>query len=553
MRPSPVSCSLAATALLSLTGPAAAQLSQPGVPASELVELDGVVPSVVLPPPDVARLLIEDQERGDFPFRYGAPIATSVGLDRDGLWSEVPGSGALVWRVEIASPGAYSLGLLFSEFRIPEGGYVFAYDPDRANVLGAYTSFNEQANGMLGVEPLPGDRLILEYVQEAWVTEMPRLVVGEVVHDYRDVLNELQGAGGPDGPEAACQIDINCPEGAPYQDIKRAVVQTLVGGGLCSAGLLNNTAEDGTPYFLTADHCGNMANGVFVFEYERTGCSTGGSSQSKTVSGATRHARSNIYDSQLYRMNNTPPAGHQPFYAGWGRGPTPRGPAVGIHHPAGLPKQISIDDDDPSNAGNMWQVDWEDGLVQGGSSGSPLFNERGRIIGPACCVNNFSCANQTVSYGRFDRFWNIDNLGKWLDPLGLGVVGLDGYDPHNAQAIPYYGSNVNPRVYTSNLPQLGSAWTATVDTSAIPDATTVLLVGYSGLSTGQFFGFGELLFDLTSTELFSRASPVIAGSADVTFNIPNNPGLVGAVAYSQALILGTGQTATNGIKLRVNN
>ena len=141
-----------------------------------------------------------------------------------------------------------------------------------------------------------------------------------------------------------CLFDINCPIGAPYQDIKRAVFQVFMNGGQCSAGLLNNTAQDGTPYFLTADHCGDMTNVFAIFDYEHSGCETGSATQSHAISGATLIARSVRHDTQLYVLSSAPPSSYRPFYAGWDRriGWQPE-PAISISHPAGLPKKIAID------------------------------------------------------------------------------------------------------------------------------------------------------------------------------------------------------------------
>jgi hypothetical protein len=113
---------------------------------------------------------------------------------------------------------------------------------------------------------------------------------------------------------------VNCPQGAAFQDVKRAVLFVLFNGSYCSAGLLNDTAEDGTPYFLTANHCGDMTNGVAVFGYENTGCGPGGATQANTVSGATLLAANTRWDSQLYLLSAPPPASFQPFYARWDAG-----------------------------------------------------------------------------------------------------------------------------------------------------------------------------------------------------------------------------------------
>ena len=78
-----------------------------------------------------------------------------------GAQLEVASDGTLVWRLELASPGAHSLGVLFGAFDVPVGGTVFVYSPDRSVMLGAFTSATEQPNGMLAISPVAGDRVVI--------------------------------------------------------------------------------------------------------------------------------------------------------------------------------------------------------------------------------------------------------------------------------------------------------------------------------------------------------------------------------------------------------
>jgi hypothetical protein len=195
---------------------ATAQLAQPGQPASarhaELVARD--VPAYVLPRPDVARLMREDEERGHWPARYGAVIPVGFSSDDAGRWDDVP-SGELVWRLHLVSPGARSLGLLFDRFELPASGKLFVHGQERGTVLGAFTRATRQPNGMLAVQPVPGHELTLEYVQDASDAGVPVLRLGEVIHDYRGILDVLS-----ESPVAllgtTCLVDVNCPIGAPY-------------------------------------------------------------------------------------------------------------------------------------------------------------------------------------------------------------------------------------------------------------------------------------------------------------------------------------------------
>jgi hypothetical protein len=218
-------------------------------------------------------------------------------------------------------------------------------------------------------------------------------------------------------------------------------MRTLAGGSLCSAALLNNTKSDGTPFMLTANHCGSMTAGQFLFNYEQLTCGTSTGSQSQTVSGAVKLAASSSWDEQLYRLNTNPPGAFQVYYAGWSRATTSGAPATTIGHGGGGPKNMAIDNNGASLSGTQWQVFWNQGYIIGGNSGGPLFNGSKRVIGPACCVSAFVCGAQNAWYGRFDGFYNAFNLGQWLDPLGTGALEIDGFDPF---AAPPVISGINP-------------------------------------------------------------------------------------------------------------
>ena len=92
---------------------------------------------------------------------------------------------------------------------------------------------------------------------------------------------------------------------------KRSAGILLSGGsGFCSGALINNTANDGTPYFLTANHCySNPANWAFRFGWispdpvcATTANSTNGPTN-MTLSGATLRARDAGSDFALVEIN----------------------------------------------------------------------------------------------------------------------------------------------------------------------------------------------------------------------------------------------------------
>jgi lysyl endopeptidase len=56
----------------------------------------------------------------------------------------------------------------------------------------------------------------------------------------------------------------------------------------------------------------------------------------------------------------------------------------------------------------QWIVNWNSGITEGGSSGSPLFDQNHRVVGqlgggPSSCTATAACRQD--AYGRFDNSW----------------------------------------------------------------------------------------------------------------------------------------------------
>ena len=73
-----------------------------------------------------------------------------------------------------------------------------------------------------------------------------------IIHDYEDIMGYFT-----EYSESNRRFNTNvvCPEGEGYEDQINATIRVSMGGGLCSASIVNNTLNDRTPYVLFADHC----------------------------------------------------------------------------------------------------------------------------------------------------------------------------------------------------------------------------------------------------------------------------------------------------------
>jgi hypothetical protein len=482
-----------------------AQVRHPGQRAAHVVT--STIPELLVPPPMNIPALMEEDEfnRENFvpgPLRFGVMVEFPMTFEQFATWEVSDDGQLLVGRMKITAPGAYSLGVEWAEFELPPQGKLFLYDETAENVFGAYTQAERISTGEFVVEPFPGESVILEYQQPAQDPLDVHMEIRGVVYDYTNVfeferqLNQTKNGGSFSG---GCNVDVNCSQGDPYPLHKRAVVRTVFGGGLCSASLINNTSNDGTQYIYTANHCGQGSTTVFRFNYQTAGCGTGGTGGNQTVSGAVVLDNDVDTDGRLLRVTNNIPDSYNPYFPGWSRSTSSLTFGMGMHHPGGGPKCICIDSNGGGQANvnfqglgtvKCWSMNFQVGGTIGGSSGSPLYDQNGRIRGtltggPTQCSISY--------YGRLHNFWNDDNIGEWLDPTGTGVTNLNGYDPF---------ADLSPAILVLVSPNNGPAGGFT--------NVTLNGTGFDGVSAVKFDGVDALSFNATTNSTISATVP--AGS-----------------------------------------
>lgn len=428
---------------------ASAQIEYGGEPYGWETEFTAAVDFIEMPPVDIKKYQSEDKEldqHKDIPYRFGVNIETDIDLNTSGAWETIE-NGDRIWRLGISAPGAISLNFVFDAYFVPEGGKIFVYNADKTQLKGSFTAENTSKIQSLGVGLIQGDNLIVEYHEPLEVQGQGYLHINNVTHGYRSVLGIVaEIKSGPFGNSGSCNINVNCPVGLPYDIQKRSAAIIVVNNsGLCSGAMVNNTSQDGTPYFLTARHClpsntNNTNNWLFYFNHETPSCfgSTGPTNQS--VSGGELKASNQESDFALLELNSTPPASYNVCYSGWDATDNAATvtSAYGIHHPAGDVKKICFEENAPYHefvggfVNQTWYIDqWESGVTEGGSSGSPLFNQNGVIIGTlsgglAACSGT-SNNGQYDFYGRFGVSWDYGStasgrLKDWLDPTNSGVL-----------------------------------------------------------------------------------------------------------------------------------
>jgi len=228
-------------------------------------------------------------------------------------------------------------------------------------------------------------------------------------------------------PIAKCHVDVACPAGAAWADASRSIVQIYAFKERCTGVLLNNTAQDGTPYVLTARHCGDLTRAAFFLGYKRTECGGESPKRPEPIFGAEVVVYDDLLDFQLVRLSATPSVEPGVLYAGWDAGgEVPKG-VTSLHHPQGDVMKIAHDEDEPKKDSTFWRVlRWEVGITEKGSSGAPLFDAEQRVVGQLA-GGNATCKDPSGDlFGRLEKEWFL--LRPFLDPLGLGVTRLDALD-----------------------------------------------------------------------------------------------------------------------------
>lgn len=429
------------------------QVSEGGTPwGYKFTQYANEVPVVNMGAVDVDALAAEDlinDELKNGPWRFGYNHFVNLSIINSGVWKTLD-NGDRIWRLGIECPEAITINLAFQYVSIPEGAKLFIYNEDKSILLGGFTQKYVSEDLQFGTELIDGEKVFIEYYVPAECANVGHLELFRVTHGYRSTASYVERGFGTSG---ACENNARCFPA--YDNQIRSVVMLVSGGsGFCTGALINNTCNDGTPYVLTANHCGSSGFGswVFRFNWEASGCPQPGSSPSYTsISGATQRAANPGSDMSLVEMTSGTAeaniATYGGYYAGWDRNNTGAVNQFGVHHPDGDIKKISFATGTAVTAtygsATCWQTGtWTDGVTEPGSSGSPLFNMSGLIVGQLyggpsnCgCENNAGCGYDY--YGKLFTSWtgggtNTTRLSNWLDPstCNTGATTLNGYDPN---------------------------------------------------------------------------------------------------------------------------
>jgi len=434
-----VMMTLVLVALATAPGSAADRAAEPTADHYEVAPLSDV-PLFRADYVDHTMAKLEDRQNEGLgqPPRFAIPQETFISPETHGTWERLS-EDTMLWRLRIESPGALSLNLGFTRYAMPAGGRLEIYPADRSAKAVVYTAADNKDHGELWTPLVETDDLIVEVEIPFKATDRLDLLLTSVNTGYRkfgDMFPEKSGS---------CNIDVICAEGDDWrEEIQTVAVFQRNGAWACTGVMVNNTNEDETPYFLTANHCGVTATSdatiVIYWNYNSPTCGQqGGGSLVQNQTGSTFLTGDTTSDYTLIELDASPDPSWSVAYAGWDHSGVDPTSAVAIHHPSTDEKSISFENDpvttasylgdtSPGNSSHFRVNDWDLGTTEGGSSGSPLFNQNHHIVGQlhggyAACGNN-----EADWYGKLSVSWS--GLSPYLDPTGSGAMTLDVLAPY---------------------------------------------------------------------------------------------------------------------------
>ena len=354
--------------------------------------------------------------------------------------------GGFAWTGAVESPGAAALRIRFASFFLPRNAELYLYG-DEGDVFGPYTGRGIHGDGEFWSPTLLGSRVTLHLsyggTDTARALQAARFVIADIGRLDDRFLSAVFGPSGEPAASNLCSFNADCVENASDASIPAAIQPAqqaaarivFVSGAylyLCSGGLIADTDTSGArPLFLTANHCLSKRSEARSLEaYFQFTTPVGGSCEvnAPRTLGATVLATGRRGDFTLLELDEQPPAGS--VLLGWSSSPVAFAggtPLFRISHPRGAPQAYSEHVVDVSRATcqgwprgeRIYSTD-AFGATEGGSSGAPVLNAAGQIIGQlsGACGYNVGDVCDSVQNATVDGAlaYYFSDVEPFLDP-----------------------------------------------------------------------------------------------------------------------------------------
>ena len=93
--------------------------------------------------------------------QYAKTFKLDLSINNNGNW-KILEDGTKLWFLGLKSKKAYSIGIIFSEYKIPPGSKLFIYNSKKTHLRGAFTEKNNKPGKSLTIAPVIGDEIIIE-------------------------------------------------------------------------------------------------------------------------------------------------------------------------------------------------------------------------------------------------------------------------------------------------------------------------------------------------------------------------------------------------------
>lgn len=347
-------------------------------------------------------------------------------------WNRSPLGGKSTIFV-FSSPGAKALRLQISVYQLPDQVQLRFFNPDNPEeVEGPYSRndlivLSSEKDPYLFWSPVMfGETLAVEIsLPQGQSSESVILEFSQLAHLIDPFSPPKQSKEG--SASQWCEYDVACLNSVTWSEaansVAKAVFSKKRGTFLCTGTLMkNNQTDSWIPYFLTANHCISSNDTAKTLQtlwlYKHSGCGKNTLRDVKKLTrGATLLAHTSYIsgtDFSFLKLNETPPEGV--IYAGWDVTPLVVGDSVyTIHHPSGDAAKLSYGDLDDVGS-RFLTVVWNYGVTEEGSSGAPLFDERGAYVRGQLYGGTSSCSRSSSpdKFGRFDL--TFSHIKSWLAP-----------------------------------------------------------------------------------------------------------------------------------------
>lgn len=385
--------------------------------------------------------------------------------------------GGFLWSGTVKSAGATALRIHFIDFNLPDGAEMYVH---AANGMahGPYTGRGPNGTGDFWSNTIAGSEVSMQLTSGE--NGSPSFTIAGLGYmtDRFAMANTLapspQAANTkPCSFNADCTVDAACgTENAAVNTAKNAVAHILFISGayyyICSGGLVaDSDTSTNIPYFITANHCISSSSEASSLEtfffYTAPSCQSCPDPGAANTNGATIvSTNSRNSDYSLLRLSQNAPSGAA--FLGWSSTAIANTNGVNLYrisHPKGAPQAYS---EHVVNTTKGTCQSWPRGkwiystdvlgATEGGSSGSPVVNGAGQLVGQlsgGCGFNvNDVCdtaSNSTVD-GAFAAYYTTvaaylgsgSGGGGCTDADGDGYCTTQGDCNDNNSAI-YPGAN----------------------------------------------------------------------------------------------------------------